>query len=116
MNASRVQFMLVVGTTPDGTTDPETDSVRVELKDPVGAVGILCSSQAGPYAYLKPGDLVRVVQMHSEGQEPVFVIDDDDDYAARTTDGDTVMSDTDVDTEWEMEEEPSLREACSLIS
>ena len=42
------------------------------------------------------------------GQEPVLVIVDDDDFAARTTDGDTVRSDTDVDTDWEMEESSLL--------
>jgi len=114
MNSLPKQYMLVVGTTPDGTTGPETDSVRVELKDPIGVEGILCSSQPGPYAHLKRGDLVGMVQMDSEGQEPVFVIVDEDDFAARTTDGDTVMSDTDVDTEWEMEE-PSLLVTCSLV-
>ena len=56
-----------------------------------------------------------MVQRHSLGQEPVFVIVDDDDFAARTTDGDTVRSDTDVDTDWEMEES-SLLVACSLVT
>jgi hypothetical protein len=127
MNAAVEQIMVVVDTTKDtfaGTTEAEMDSVLVSLKDPLS--GTFCCAQPGPYGYLKSGMTVKVKQLKYEddpSKVSVFVIVDDEDYEARSTEPpDTEMADVDTDSnpdkEWMIADAdvPSLLASCSLAA